>query len=79
MWALVGAMFNDSGTTVDEFTQLLPLLSYMLTPMIIASICLIIYYSKKKELSKILLFLLQSIVVILWIILYVCIYMLADY
>lgn len=71
VFAFVGYAFNDSSVFYDDVILLLPMLFKIFCPMIIGSIFLIYIFSKKIDVNKFLLYILQFILICMWILLYI--------
>lgn len=76
LWAFCGLAFNDTDSTFASYFEFFRtvLIMFML-PLTIAYVLFVRYFSKKKDLSKVLLYCLEIVVIVIWILVYMVNYM----
>lgn len=74
IFAYFGIAFNDTSTFYASFKEALPLICRFFIPMIIASVLVIHFIFKKKDIYKSLLYFLQTVLIVIWVLLFTAYY-----
>ena len=74
VWALFGVAFNDSGVQYNTVLKAIPIILLGIAPILIASLIFIFIFKKKKSFSIYIFLILQSLVILGWILFYVICY-----